>query len=79
MARRAQSPKKRSDTPATSPEVSAVVHSSIYLPTRVHDALREVAFRERIKIHDVIMEGIQAVLHQRGYRTTDKIKTGKKR
>jgi hypothetical protein len=29
-----------------------IVHSSLYLPMATHEALREVAFRERIKMHD---------------------------
>jgi hypothetical protein len=45
-----------------------VVRSSIYLPGGVHDALREIAYRERRKNHDVIMEGIDAALKHRGCR-----------
>jgi hypothetical protein len=68
MTKRTRSTKKHLDEPVASPEGPPIVHSSVYLPAKVHEALREVAFRERVKIHDVIMEGIQAVLHQRGYR-----------
>ena len=34
-----------------------VVHSSLYLPEPVYEALRETAFKERCKIHDLVMEG----------------------
>lgn len=44
-----------------------IVHSSVYLPQMVHEALRQIAFKERSKIHDVIMEGIGLVLSKRGY------------
>ena len=45
-----------------------MVHSSVYLPVAIHEALREVAFRERLKIHDIILEGIEMALRNRGRR-----------
>ena len=45
-----------------------IVHSSVYLPMAIHEALRELAFRERLKIHDIILEGIEMVLRNRGRR-----------
>jgi hypothetical protein len=45
-----------------------IVHSSLYLPVPTHEALREVAFRERIKIHDIVLEGIEMALRKRGRR-----------
>jgi hypothetical protein len=56
-----------------------VVQSSVYLPEAVHDALREAAFHERCKIHDIIMQGIEAALKKRGYPSIDDLKAGKKR
>lgn len=44
-----------------------VVHSSLYLPEAVHEALREVAFSERCKQHDLVLEGIELALRKRGY------------
>ena len=38
-----------------------------------------VAFDERIKIHDLAIEGINAVLRRRGLPTVDALKAGKKR
>jgi len=32
-----------------------------------HEALREVAFKERCKIHDLVMEGIGLALRKRGF------------
>jgi hypothetical protein len=56
-----------------------VIHSSLYLPEPVYEALRKVAFDERIKIHDLAIEGINAVLRRRGLPTVDALKAGKKR
>ena len=56
-----------------------IVHSSLYLPEPVYEALREAAFHERRKIHDLIMEGIDAVLKKRRYPSVEDLKAGKKR
>ena len=56
-----------------------VVHSSLYLPEAVHEALREAAFHERCKIHDIIMQGIDTALRKRGYPPLEGLKAGKKR
>ena len=37
-------------------------------PVAIQEALREVAFRERLKIHDIILEGIEMALRNRGRR-----------
>ena len=57
----------------------AIVHSSIYLPEAVYEALRKIAFEERLKIHDVVLEGIDAALRRRGYPTVENVKARKKR
>jgi hypothetical protein len=56
-----------------------IVHSSLYLPDGVYEALREIAFHERVKIHDLVIQGIDAVLKKRRYPSIDDLKTGKKR
>ena len=43
-----------------------IVHTSVYLPVALHESLREVAFRERCKIHDIVLEGIRLALGKRG-------------
>lgn len=58
----------------TDTEPPALVRSSIYLPGRVHDALREIAYRERRKVHDLIMEGIDTTLRRRGYPSVDSLR-----
>ena len=60
------------------PQRRAIVHSSLYLPEPVYEALRKIAFEERVKIHDLAMEGIDAVLRKRGYPSAESLKAGKK-
>jgi hypothetical protein len=55
-----------------------VVHSSLYLPEPVYEVLRKIAFEERVKIHDLVMEGIDGVLRRRGYPSIQSLKGGKK-
>jgi hypothetical protein len=38
------------------------------LPEALYEALREAAFRERVKIHDMVLEGIEMALRKRGRR-----------
>jgi hypothetical protein len=49
------------------------------LPQPVYEALRETAFKERCKIHDLVMEGIGRALSKRGYPALDDLKAGRKR
>jgi hypothetical protein len=56
-----------------------IVHSSLYLPEPVYEALRETAFKERCKIHDLVLEGIGLALRKRGYSSVGGLKAGRKR
>jgi hypothetical protein len=67
---------KRTRTLARTPRASArppgrpsrpgIIHTSLYLPEALYEALREAAFRERCKIHDIVLEGIRLALGKRG-------------
>jgi hypothetical protein len=56
-----------------------IIHTSLYLPEPVYEALRKIAFEERLKIHDVVLEGIDLALRRRGYPSIESLKVGKKR
>ena len=62
--------KRRRTTKAASGELASrqpgpIIHTSVYLPEAVHEALRQVAFKERCKIHDIVLEGIELALRKR--------------
>ena len=38
----------------------------MYLPNKVHEQLRSLAFEERGKMHDYLMEGLDLVFAKRG-------------
>jgi hypothetical protein len=61
----------------TPTERSSIVHSSLYLPEPVYEALRKIAFDERVKIHDLVLEGIDLALRRRGYPSLESLKSGK--
>lgn len=54
----------RAATPLTKKNVQ---HTSVYVPRAAYDRLREIAFTERCKIHDLIMQGIDLVIAERGH------------
>jgi hypothetical protein len=71
-------PKAQEPPPGRKPRPD-IVHSSVYLPEPVYEALREAAFKERVKIHDIVVEGIGAALKRRGYGSIEDLVSGKKR
>ena len=56
-------------------ERPTTVHSSLYLPEGVYEALRKVAFDERKKIHDLVLEGVDGVLRRRGLPSVEALRS----
>ncbi len=44
-----------------------------YLPEPVYEQLRVLAFEERRKMHDLLMEGLDLVFKQRGLRSIEEL------
>jgi hypothetical protein len=59
-------------------KLEGVVHTSIYVPRPVYQKLREIAFTQERKVHDVIMEGIDAVLQKYGHAGVAALKASQK-
>ena len=64
-------------TPMSGPEAEELkpiaqrprtVQQTVYLPPAVHDQLRELAFSERVKMHALLMEGLDLVFKARGLK-----------
>jgi hypothetical protein len=78
MAKRRRSPAGKESAAAkpagrwTRPDIK---HTSVYLPDAAYEALRQVAFDERCKIHDLLIEGVELALKKRGYPTLADMKT----
>lgn len=66
------SPEAQAPTVTTAPVAFTkpkpdVQHTSVYIPRAAHERLREIAFHERVKMHDLIMEGLDLVIEKRGH------------
>ena len=78
MAKRRRSTAGKESAPAkpagrwTRPDIK---HTSVYLPEAAYEALRQVAFDERRKIHDLLLEGVELALKKRGYPALADMKT----
>ena len=70
---------KAASKPAPAPrkERPDVIHTSIYLPKPVYLKLREIAYTTDQKIHDVIMDGVDAALKQYGHPSIAELKAGR--
>jgi len=42
------------------------IQQTVCLPSAVHDQLRELAFAERVKMHSLLMEGLDLVFKSSG-------------
>jgi hypothetical protein len=73
---RRNAPPRPSASRWTRPDVK---HTSVYLPEAAYEALRQVAFDERRKIHDLLMEGVELALKKRGYPALADIKAKSQR
>jgi hypothetical protein len=61
---------------------SATAGRGAFEPLPPEGGLRGIArsaFRERCKIHDLVMQGIEMALKKRGYPPVEELKAGKKR
>ena len=69
MAKRTRSPGPKTSGPARPQGRQprpGIIHTSLYLPEGLYEGLRLAAFRERRKIHDIVLEGVTLALRKRG-------------
>jgi hypothetical protein len=52
----------------TQPE-NVIIKQTVYLPAQVHEQLRALAFEERKKMHDFLVEGLDRVFKNRGLKS----------
>ncbi len=45
-----------------------IIKQTVYLPSAVHEQLRQLAFEERRKMHDYLVEGLDRVFKNRGLK-----------
>ncbi len=80
----AEPPKPAAPTPPPAPARPAKGYAergfrtSVWFPHELHDVLRKIAFEERKTVTDLIMEGLDGVLKNRGYPSTAELGRGHK-
>lgn len=63
---------KRSDESSAeviSKTKNEIIKQTVYLPSAVHEQLRQLAFEERKKMHDYLVEGLDRVFKDRGLKS----------
>ena len=71
MPKRSRTPPRAASGPAKPGSRQGrpgIIRTSLYLPEALYEALREAAFRERRKINEIALEGIELALRKRGRR-----------
>lgn len=51
-----------------------VKQQTVYLPLGVYEQLRRVAFEERVKMHQLLLEGLDRVFRDRGLPGLDELR-----
>jgi hypothetical protein len=67
---------KATDTPAKGE--NELFRTSLYLSRPVHEKLREIAFHERKRVNDLLIEGLDKVFAERGYPSSEEMKSSAK-
>lgn len=56
-----------------------VVRTTVYIPAQVYDVLRAIAFDERRRVHDLLLDGLDAVLKKHGKPIIERKKAGRQK
>lgn len=48
-----------------------IAKTTVYVPQAVYEQWRELAFTERKKMHDYLLEGLNLVFHNRGLKSIE--------
>lgn len=51
------------------PRAAKTIQQTLYLPPAVHDQLRSLAFHKRVKMHTIILEGLDKVFQENGLKS----------
>jgi len=70
------SPQERTPQPEPGRRRPAVKQQTVYLPVPVYEQLRRLAFEERAKMHDFLLQGLDLVFKGKGLKSIAEL-TGK--
>jgi hypothetical protein len=66
-------PSEAAQRPSQCHRKPTTIQQTVYLPPAVHDQLRELAFSERVKMHTILMEGLDLVFKARGLKSLSEL------
>jgi hypothetical protein len=72
MAKRSRTPHPAATArtrPSSRQGRPGIIRTSLYLPEALYEGLRVAAFRERRKINEIALEGIELALRKRGRKS----------
>lgn len=49
------------------------IQQTLYLPPAVHDQLRSLAFHRRVKMHTIILQGLDKVFQENGLKSISEL------
>ena len=75
-AKKNASPIEKSQEKVKTEDTKKIIKSTVYSPESVYDQWRELAFTERKKMHDYLLEGLDRVFADRGLKSIAEL-TGK--
>jgi hypothetical protein len=64
----------RIELPAKRKAKADVIQQTLYLPNSVHEQLRQLAFSERVKMHDIVMRALDREFMVLGLKSIDELK-----
>ncbi len=66
-------PAREQDKPTEKSDKPRIIKQTLYLPEAVHEQLRVLAFSERVKQHDLLMEGLDMMFKSRGQKSISEL------
>jgi hypothetical protein len=54
--------------------VRPTIQQTVYLHPAVYEQLRELAFYRRVKMHDLLMRGLDSVFREEGVKSLDELR-----
>lgn len=67
-------PSEPPPAPAAAVTRRPIKQQTVYLPLPVYEQLRRLAFEERIKMHSLLMEGLDRVFRDRGLPALEELR-----
>ena len=59
------------------PPAGKIIQQTLYLLPAVHDQLRTLAFHRRVKMHTIVMEGLDAIFRESGLKSISELSAPK--